>query len=80
MKDQIGKLIIIVLIALLIALILYSLGCVQTIIDTLAEEPGNGVFPLQCLSFHPGRTYTWMDSCPLLPMVINDQPLIPRDR
>ena len=42
-----------------------------------AEEPGNGVFPLQCIEFQPGRTFDWIGTCPFLPMIYNGAGLDP---
>ena len=79
MDSRILRIIIIVLVALIIAAALYVIGCAVTAVK--AEEPGNGVFPLQCLEFLPGDKgnyrFTWMNNCSLLPLIYNEAELIP---
>ena len=67
--DAVMVFMIVVLIAIMLSLF------VVTIVG--AEELGNGVFPLQCIEFQPGRTFDWIGACPFLPMIYNGTGLNP---
>ena len=62
-----------VAIILLLVILLFAL-----VATAYAAQPGNDVFPLQCLSFGPGRNVSWMsDHCVFLNQVLSGVPLIP---